>query len=89
MKTKIAVISDIHANADALTTVIEDLKMKSVDITIFLGDILTYGCQPIEVMSILNKYKKENSAILLKYLWSSRASRRKAMQARFQTVAIS
>lgn len=66
MKTKIAVVSDIHANADALTTVVEDLKMKSVDITIFLGDILTYGCQPIEVMSILNEYKKENSAIFIK-----------------------
>ncbi len=66
MKTKIAVISDIHANADALTTVVEELKTKNIDITIFLGDILTYGCQPNEVVSILNKYKKENSAIFIK-----------------------
>ena len=55
MKTKIAVISDIHANADALTTVVEDLKMKSVDITIFLGDIITYGWQPFDGMPILHE----------------------------------
>ena len=48
MKTKIAVISDIYANADALTTLLKGLKNKSVDIKIFLGDILTYGSQPRE-----------------------------------------
>lgn len=64
--TKIAVISDIHANADALTMVLKELKNKSIDITIFLGDILTYGCQPREVVSILNEYKRENPAIFIK-----------------------
>jgi len=66
MKTRIAVISDIHANADALTTVLKELKNESIDITIFLGDILTYGCQPREVVSILNEYKSENPAIYIK-----------------------
>ena len=66
MNTKIAVISDIHANADALTAVLEELKNKRVDITIFLGDILTYGCQPSEVLSILSEYKRENPAIFIK-----------------------
>jgi len=66
VKTKIAVISDIHANADALTMVLKELKNKSIDITIFLGDILTYGCQPREVVSILNEYKRENPAIFIK-----------------------
>ena len=65
-KTRIAVISDIHANADALTTVLKELKNESIDITIFLGDILTYGCQPREVVSILNEYKNENLAIYIK-----------------------
>jgi len=66
VNTKIAVISDIHANADALTAVLEELKNKRVDITIFLGDILTYGCQPIEVLSILKEYESEHPAIFIK-----------------------
>ena len=66
MNAKIAVISDIHANADALTMALKELKSNSIDITIFLGDILTYGCQPREVLSILNEYKRENSAIFIK-----------------------
>jgi len=66
MKTKIAVISDVHANADALTVVLEELKNKNIDMTIFLGDILTYGCQPIEVLSILKEYESEHPAIFIK-----------------------
>jgi predicted phosphodiesterase len=66
MKTKIAVISDVHANADALTVVLEELKNKSVDMTIFLGDILTYGCQPLEVVRILKEYESKCSTIFIK-----------------------
>jgi len=43
---KIAVISDIHSNADALKLSIDSLKSKNIDLTIFLGDLLSYGCQP-------------------------------------------
>ena len=66
MKSKVAVISDIHSNADALALVLKDLIIKRVDVTIFLGDILTYGCQPLEVMNMLKKYKQENSVIFIK-----------------------
>lgn len=55
-----------YANAEGLTTVLKGLKNKRVDITIFLGDILTYDYQPREVMSILNEYKRENPAIFIK-----------------------
>jgi len=66
MKIKIGVISDIHANADALMLVMEGLKLKEVDKVVCLGDILTYGCQPLEVIDILHEYKKENSIIFVK-----------------------
>ena len=66
LKIKIAVISDIHANADALITVLDDLKGKSIDLTIVLGDILTYGCQPKEVISILSEYQMENPVKFIK-----------------------
>ena len=66
MKSKIAVISDIHSNADALNIVLKELKKKNVDVTIFLGDILTYGCQPLQVIEILIQYKRKNPLIFIK-----------------------
>lgn len=66
MKIKIAVISDSHSNADSLGIVLENFKKMKIDITIFLGDILTYGCQPLEVLSMLDKYQSENKVIFIK-----------------------
>ena len=65
-KARIAVISDIHSNFDALSLTLKELKKEKIDITIFLGDILTYGCQPLEVLSTLNEYKKKNPTIFIK-----------------------
>ena len=66
MKIKIAVISDIHSNADSLGIVLKKLKNEKIDITIILGDILTYGCQPLEVLSMLDEYRSENEVIFIK-----------------------
>ena len=35
----IAIISDIHANLEALTVVIEDIEKRNVDTIVCLGDI--------------------------------------------------
>lgn len=40
---KIAVISDIHGNLEALKTVLEDIKNRNVDKVICLGDIIAKG----------------------------------------------
>jgi predicted phosphodiesterase len=66
MIKKIAVISDIHANADALEAALGELKKECVDLTIFLGDILTYGCQPLKVIDRLIEYKSRNFTIFIK-----------------------
>ena len=63
---RIAVISDIHGNADALNSALEKLKQLSIDTTVFLGDLLTYGCQPLMVLDILKVYKKSNNCIFIK-----------------------
>jgi len=65
-KSKVAVISDIHANADALTVAFNEIQNAGVDMSIVLGDVLTYGCQPVEVINILNRYKKESTVIFIK-----------------------
>ena len=40
---KIAVFSDIHGNLKALKTVLEQIREKKADLTIFLGDIFQRG----------------------------------------------
>jgi len=45
---RIAIISDIHSNLEALETSLELIKKKSVDEIICLGDIIGYGANPNE-----------------------------------------
>lgn len=47
---RIALISDIHANLISLEAVLADIKRASIDQTIFLGDLVTLGPQPKEVV---------------------------------------
>ena len=46
---KIGIISDIHANAEALDAVLEALDRHNVDQRVCLGDVVGYGAQPNEV----------------------------------------
>ncbi len=46
--TRTAIISDIHANNDALEAVFDD--MEDVDRLICIGDLVGYGAEPIEVL---------------------------------------
>ena len=59
MMTKIAVISDLHANALALNMCLKEIKKINVDLLICLGDILTYGTKPNEVIQELLEYQKK------------------------------
>lgn len=43
---KIALISDIHGNLEALKTVLEDVKTRKVDKIHCLGDVVGYGSEP-------------------------------------------
>lgn len=63
---KVAVVSDIHGNADALKATLKDLKSKHVDETVFLGDFLTYGCQPLEVLELIQDYVSSFQSVCIK-----------------------
>lgn len=52
---KIAVISDIHANLEALTAVLEDIEKLKVDQIHCLGDVVGYGCNPKECLELVSK----------------------------------
>lgn len=50
MGKKVALISDLHANAEALEAVLKDAAEQKVDEIICLGDILGYGPDPRAVL---------------------------------------
>lgn len=54
---RIAVISDIHSNYDALTNVLLNIDRSDIDIVISLGDNVGYGPEPDQVVSTLIERK--------------------------------
>ena len=50
---KWAVISDVHANAEALEAVLASIERENVDDILCLGDIVGYGASPNEVVRML------------------------------------
>lgn len=59
---KIAIISDIHANLEALKSTLEDIKKRKVDKIICLGDIIAKGVHPKKCIELI----KENCDIVLR-----------------------
>lgn len=51
----IAILSDIHANFQALSAVLRDIEHHDVDEIISLGDNIGYGPQPEEVVTMLRQ----------------------------------
>ncbi|WP_261857277.1 metallophosphoesterase family protein [Photobacterium sanguinicancri] len=64
--TKIAVISDIHANPYSLQAAFEGIDAQNVDITIFLGDTLTYGVSVKDTIELLVSYAASRKVIFIK-----------------------
>jgi len=50
---KIGVISDIHANLEALESVLKSIETDRVDKIVCLGDIVGYGASPKECCEII------------------------------------
>lgn len=50
---RLAIISDIHGNMDALDEVFADIEKSSVDATICLGDMVGYGPEPEAVIQAI------------------------------------
>lgn len=54
---KIAVISDIHGNLEALKKALENIEEKRVDTIVCLGDLVGYGPYPNEVIELIRERK--------------------------------
>jgi len=53
---KTAVISDVHSNKEALEAVLEDIEKQDVKRIVCLGDVVGYGPEPLEVISLIKKH---------------------------------
>lgn len=58
---KIAIISDIHGNLEAMQETLKDIRKRNVDKIICLGDIIAKGVHPKECISLV----RENCDIVL------------------------
>ncbi|MGB6535483.1 MAG: metallophosphoesterase family protein [Xanthobacteraceae bacterium] len=52
---KLALISDIHANLEALTATFDDIAWRKVDRIVCLGDIAGYNTRPAECIALIRK----------------------------------
>ncbi len=50
---KVAVLSDVHANLEALSAVLEDVERRSVDRILFVGDVVGYGADPGPCLALI------------------------------------
>lgn len=49
----LALISDIHANLEALEAVLSNIEKQSVDQVHCLGDVIGYGCDPVACIELV------------------------------------
>lgn len=52
---EVALLSDVHANLEALTAVVEELERRQIGRLLFLGDAVGYGADPEPCLEILEK----------------------------------
>jgi predicted phosphodiesterase len=48
-----AVISDVHSNLEALTTVLDDINNRGIKTIYCLGDVIGYGPNPLECLDLV------------------------------------
>jgi len=52
-----AILSDIHANLEALTAVLDDIQKRGIDEVWCVGDIVGYGPNPCECLQLARDFK--------------------------------
>ncbi len=55
MSKRVAVISDVHSNLEALEKVLESLEEDSVDVVVCCGDVVGYGPRPSECLELVRE----------------------------------
>jgi predicted phosphodiesterase len=50
---RLAILSDVHANLEALTATLQGISREAVDRIVCLGDIIGYNANPVECLALL------------------------------------
>ena len=58
MKKRIAIISDIHGNLEAMEAVLNDIKKQDIDEVICLGDSISIGPNSKECVDLLIEVRR-------------------------------
>ena len=79
---KIAILSDIHSNLEALLSVLEDIDTNKINKIYCLGDVVGYGPDPKEcckelierdIPTILGNHDEAVSFMLLRFQFNTQA----------------
>lgn len=62
---KIAIISDIHGNMQAMEAVLENIKQENCEKIFCLGDLAMAGPEPSKMIDFIQKLMKENNFTLI------------------------
>ena len=62
---RIALLSDIHANVEALTACLKHAGERGADRYVFLGDLVGYGADPVGVLDIVIRHVDAGAVALL------------------------
>jgi diadenosine tetraphosphatase ApaH/serine/threonine PP2A family protein phosphatase len=62
---RVAFLSDLHANLEALDACLADVRARGVDQLVFLGDFVGYGADAVAVLEVLMR-KTADGAIAIK-----------------------
>jgi predicted phosphodiesterase len=66
LSVRIAIVSDVHANAGAFRAALAAARSKGFDRLVILGDLLSYGCHPIETLDLAAEAASTHDAIFIK-----------------------
>ena len=62
---RIAALTDIHASSDPLQLALTAARREGFDAMLIMGDLLTYGVQPLETLELVHGAAARDGAILV------------------------
>ncbi len=66
IRLRLAVISDIHSDADAFAAALDGARDQGFDQLLILGDLLTYGMQPVRTLELVAEAESCDRAVLIR-----------------------
>jgi len=62
---KLALLSDIHSNLEAVTACLAHARSHGADRYAFLGDLVGYGADPVPVLDLIEEYAAAGAVVVL------------------------